>query len=947
MNTDTLKPGKLIELRNRQWIVLPSGDKELLRIKPLGGSEEETTAIFLPLGFQNEEVKEVYFPNPSVKDLGDIASARLLYDAIRLSFRDASGPFRSLAKYNFTPRAYQTVPMIMALRQESPIRLFIADDVGIGKTIESLMVARELLDRGVIKHFAVVCLPHLCEQWADELRNKFGFDPVIIKSSTAAQLDRKTPGDHSAFSYYPAQVISIDFVKSDKRKQTFIQDCPKLVIVDEIHSCSVGNSRSRQQRHALIKGVSQKEDQHLVLLSATPHSGKPNEFQSLLGLLKPKFASLDLSHSTEGQRKELAKHYIQRRRADIKKWIGDKMSEETPFPEREPYEVEYLLSNEYLQIQVEIMSLARKIAIKDENKKNRKQLNYWTALGLVRGVMSSPPMGVSMLEKRAQKLLSDEEIDDIDTTKNPIIEDDFGFDGDAAPNQLLASIKISDSQWRLLKTLSARLKTIQENGTDFKVIELGKLVTKWLKQGFNPIVFCRYINTAEYVGEYLKKLLGKKKSLMIEVITSSDPDEIRHEKVEALEKVGKRVLVATDCMSEGINLQEAFTAVIHYDLPWNPNRLEQREGRVDRFGQSAPLIKTALLYGKDNPMDGIVLKVLLRKAREIKKSIGISVPFPESNQSIMEAVTQAVLLKGEEIKTINQLSLFAQMTEINEAEEKVSASYKKIEAIEKATRSIFAQHAIKAQEVELDLMEAIRLIGDMNSVKQFVIKGIEHLGGEIQKDNLGYKILKAGLPFSLAQLIEKDSLLVSFETPTPSGYKYIARNHPITDNLCQLLIAESMDTQSQYSVSRASVIKTNAVKERTTVLLFRIRNVIESLASKKQLVAEELMLWGYRKLPTDEDWIDEETCMNLLQEIATKDIADVEKRDYINDALDDIKDNKELMDNFGRRQAEKLIEAHERFRKAVTKKKHFQVVEPVLPMDIMGIYIFLPNESTI
>jgi superfamily II DNA/RNA helicase len=102
--------------------------------------------------------------------------------------------------------------------------------------------------------------------------------------------------------------------------------------------------------------------------------------------------------------------------------------------------------------------------------------------------------------------------------------------------------------------------------------------------------------------------------------------------------------VATDCMSEGINLQELFTAVIHYDLPWNPNRLEQREGRVDRFGQSAPVVKTALLYGEDNPMDGIVLRVLLQKAREIKKAIGISVPFPENNQSIMQTVTKVLYL---------------------------------------------------------------------------------------------------------------------------------------------------------------------------------------------------------------------------------------------------------------------------------------------------------------
>jgi hypothetical protein len=149
-NATEIEPGKLAKVHHREWIVQPSNDPELLRIKPLGGSEDEITAIYLPIGFENEQVEEVFFPKPDVDDPGDLQSAQLLYDAIRLSFRDASGPFRPVAKYNFQLRAYQMVPLIKALRQDDPVRLFIADDVGIGKTVEAPMVARELLDRGVI-----------------------------------------------------------------------------------------------------------------------------------------------------------------------------------------------------------------------------------------------------------------------------------------------------------------------------------------------------------------------------------------------------------------------------------------------------------------------------------------------------------------------------------------------------------------------------------------------------------------------------------------------------------------------------------------------------------------------------------------------------------------------------------------------------------------------------
>ncbi|MBV6646978.1 MAG: DEAD/DEAH box helicase, partial [Cyclobacteriaceae bacterium] len=586
MDATAIKPGKLIRTRGREWVILPSDDKDLLRIKPLGGTEEETTCIYLPFQFPNEKLEEVYFPHPNTKDIGDLQSAKLLYDALRLSFRDASGPFRSMAKYNFTPRAYQMVPMIMALRQEDPVRLFIADDVGIGKTIESLMIARELFDRRVVKQFSVVCLPHLCDQWAKELNQKFGFDPVIIRSSTEAQLRRKTPAGIPILQFYPFTVISIDFIKGPKRSAQFLETCPKLVIVDEIHTCTQGQGKGRQLRHELIKRLSEKEDQHLILLSATPHSGKPEQFQSILSFLKPKFGNLDLSAANRKEREEVARHYVQRRRADIEKWVGSFSSEVTPFPERKHFEVGFEHSSEYIKIQMGIINMARKIATRKEEHSGRTRLNYWTALGLIRGVMSSPRMGISMLEKRATKSITDEEAEDMATMENPIIEDDFSRADDNSPGYLLSTTKINNDQWNTLKALSNELSKIEEKTSDNKIAELISLIKDWQKEGLQPIIYCRYINTAKYVGDQLQKVFGKKRSFGVLTVTSEDPDDLRKEKVESLSAFDNRVLVATDCMSEGINLQELFTAVIHYDLPWNPNRLEQREGRVDRFGQN-------------------------------------------------------------------------------------------------------------------------------------------------------------------------------------------------------------------------------------------------------------------------------------------------------------------------------------------------------------------------
>ncbi len=118
-----------------------------------------------------------------------------------------------------------------------------------------------------------------------------------------------------------------------------------------------------------------------------------------------------------------------------------------------------------------------------------------------------------------------------------------------------------------------------------------------LAEGYSPIVYCRFIATAEYVAEELQKSLEKKhRGLRVVSVTGGDGDnEQRREKVDSLGDETLRVLVATDCLSEGINLQEQFNAVVHYDLPWNPNRLEQREGRVDRYGQKRPTVKAVLL----------------------------------------------------------------------------------------------------------------------------------------------------------------------------------------------------------------------------------------------------------------------------------------------------------------------------------------------------------------
>lgn len=950
-----LQPGKLVSLRGRDWIVLPSEDPNLLVVKPLGGSEDEIAGIYLPLAVPSDYPGDASFPDPSAADLGDIGTARLLYDSARLAFRNGAGPFRSLAKLSFRPRSYQMVPLIMALRL-STVRLLVADDVGVGKTVEALLVVKELLERRKIKRFAVVCLPHLCDQWQAEIRDKLDIEAVIIRSNTQARLDRQIQGDTSVYDYYPYQVISIDFIKSDARRDVFIEQCPELVIVDEAHTCArpSGASTSQMQRHHLVSRIAAKPDQYLILLTATPHSGKPEEFQSLLGLLRPDFERLDLPNSQQQERRDLARHFVQRKRGDVEKWLG----EDTPFPTRDAFEWAYDLSLGYAGFFEQILDFARKLIAPGEEGNGQRRVRYWTALALLRGVMSSPAAGVEMLNTRLGGLGSVdlEEGGDLTFTipepdLNPVGDTESGAESDNTPTQVVERNDWSAYQRQQLRVFAEQLAHLATPGHDQKLAAAELIIEDWLKQGYHPVVFCRYIATANYVGEQLAPLLQKKHpKLELLVITSELPDELRKQRIEEIDVTRPRVLVATDCLSEGINLQDRFTAVLHYDLPWNPNRLEQREGRVDRFGQTAPEVKACLLYGADNPIDGIVLDVLLRKVREIKRATGINVPFPEDSQSIIDTITQALLLNpnkrlGKTRPNKHQIEFdFGDFDEAASAKANVTRKVDEAAAREKASRGIFAQHAIKAHEIEADLREVDEAIGDPRAVEEFVTAALNNLlGVQVMRDAKGYRLVMGNLPAPLRELLPAgDPLRISFQSPTPEGYHYLGRNHRFVEQLCQSIMANTLARQDKRA-ARAAVIRTRQVATKTTLMLFRCRNVIEQQKGQHQIVAEEMLLWGWRGTPQEKEFLDHAEAKALLAEArATSDLTPQSRAGFLENELKLLANLKTEFAAVAEQQSKHLVEAHERF-SALMEGKRFQVVYPVLPMDLLGIYLLLPE----
>jgi superfamily II DNA or RNA helicase len=941
------KAGSLVKTRGRDWIVMPSNNEDLVLLKPLGGSEEEITGIYLPLAFESDRLESTNFPKVTADDIGDISSARLLYNACRLSFRSGAGPFRSLAKLSFRPRAYQMVPLIMALRQPGPVRLLIADDVGVGKTVEALLVLKELLERREIKRFAIIVLPHLCEQWQAELKDKFGIEAVIIRSNTQARLDREIHGDTSVFEYYPYQIISIDYIKSDHRRPVFVQECPEFIIVDEIHTCTrpEGASVSQQQRYRLIHDLAAKEGQHMVYLTATPHSGKPAQFQSLLGLIHPDYGNMDLIEASQTDRRRLARYYVQRRRADVEKW----MNEDTPFPVREAGEFQYDLSPNYDIFYSEMLDFALGLTKREDSRAGVRRLRYWSALALLRGVMSSPAAGIEMLKNRLTKA-AEELPEEENGEDNPILDEDYSTARDFTPTAILERTNWTSTEQRKLTELATKLSGLQGVGLDHKALKTVQIVKQWLKEGYHPVIFCRFIATANYLGSVLQLELGGSKGLDIQVVTSEDPDEIRKSRIDSMPHTSKRVLVATDCLSEGINLQEKFTAVLHYDLPWNPNRLEQREGRVDRFGQREKKVKTFLLYGANNPIDGVVLKVLLRKVREIRRSTGITIPFPEDSRSLMDSVMQAVLESPQaRLKPkYQQLTLFDTVSMVHEKELAASNAIEKAAQREKASRSIFAQNAIKAEEIEQDLHEADQAIGNPEAVEKFVAESLRKLLGVQVTENRrhGYNLFTDNLPPVLKSFLPQERQLpISFFSPTPEGYFYLGRNHPFVEQLCQLLMANSLAHRHDYGPARAAIVRCREVMLKTTILLFRVRNVIEAKQGGNQLVAEEMLIWGYEGSIEDNRRLDPDQAQKLLYEVLpSADLSPQARASFLADELTEVEAAHAagFMDEVALARAEILLEAHERFRKLLGGTE-YKVVEPVLPMDMMGVYLLLPE----
>ncbi|MCK6505652.1 DEAD/DEAH box helicase [Myxococcota bacterium] len=924
--------GSLVRARGREWVVLPESEREqdVLWLRPLGGTDDEIAGLYRPL----EPVEPAVFraPDPE-RELGNHRSLALLRDALRLGFRSGAGPFRCFARLGVEPRPYQLVPLLLALRQDI-VRLLIADDVGIGKTVEALLIARELLDRAEIQRIAVLCPPHLADGWVQAMRDQFHLDAVPVLSGTAARLERTLGHGESLFDRHPFVVVSMDFIKSERRRAEFIRACPELVIVDEAHGCSAASGgRAAQQRHAMLKKLAADPGRHLLLVTATPHSGNEENFRSLLTLLDPDFADLPLDLTGEQKwRERLARHLVQRRRVDIRAYLDA----DTPFPDRLSTEQSYEMSPAYRGFLDRVIGWCRERIYDPALDERRQRVQWWSALALLRALSSSPRAAAATLRARARS--SDaESVAEVDEIGRRAIldQDEVELDGSDATPGSQTEIDTNHPEHRRLLEL-ARDADRLEGKEDRKATEAVRHIRALLEQKNLPIVFCRFLATVDYLGETLRKALGA--DVHVECITGALHPEERARRIEAMSEHPRRVLVCTDCLSEGINLQGGFDTVFHYDLSWNPTRHEQRDGRVDRFGQVRSVVKTVTFYGKDNPVDGVVLDVLLRKHRAIHKSLGISVPVPMDTDAVIEALLEGgVLRKGQ---TGQQLGLFA-----SDQKKEIELKWDRAADREQASRAIFAQHAVKVDVVRAELEATRQALGDDALVERFVRDALRMVGPGLPA-RVPAKLLVSELPAALrdAMGIQSDTT-VCFADPAPSGVARLRRTHPVVAGLADWMSEAALDPLLTGPARRCGVVRTAAAEARTTVLLLRVRMQIFAPrgndAPHAQL-AEDLVTVGFRGSPDQPLWLEPAAVEALLQATPDANIALDLARGQVRTALAGLSALQPALDQLARARADALLDAHRRVRQVARQRLRGLRVEPWLPADVLGLYIYLP-----
>lgn len=634
-------------MRRRQW-----------RVESIDGGELVATPLddmgAAPQRFLAElESLELYEPAPpSLKELGDHGLQTMFLQAARIEALHGTAPFLALQRSSVVPVEYQLVPLVMALRLQ-PCRLLLADTTGLGKTVEAGLIMCELLARNQARSVLIVTPANLRKQWKEQMRDFFHQQFQILSGETRKSLERSIPPGADPWLYFDRLIVSIDYAKDVKVLHEILKRQWDLVIVDEAHNASMPHTGSGRKadmdRYDAVRQIADR-CRHLLLLTATPHNGYTDSYCSLLHMLAPNLVEGEGANKRPNL-KIGRNHVCQRTRKDIKTWF-ESVGRKFPFPDREPQEKTECgvdLHREYRTVLNKLDAFLDALQAQAAELRQEK-VAEWFRLHLHRRALSSPEALRISIQNRIKRLdapFRGEGFVNADQLSNLVVDkvtDDPESEGQAV---LQADESLLDIGFQRATEREEWVKLLDElkkigPGKDAKLQTLCNVVIPELfdigesdpKTPPRVIVFTSYKDTLDYYSEHFKAALG----CPVFTLDGSLSEAERNRRFAEFSESPKAVLIATDVISEGVNLQSASCMVVHESVPYNPNRLDQRNGRVDRYGQKSPLVYIRTLYCKDTS-DEDVMELLVRKLDRMRRDQGFSPPFFATEETVLRVIT--------------------------------------------------------------------------------------------------------------------------------------------------------------------------------------------------------------------------------------------------------------------------------------------------------------------
>ncbi|MEW6074209.1 MAG: helicase-related protein [Planctomycetota bacterium] len=623
-----LDPGRRILLRDRPWAVRRvsggAGDLRIVEIEALDGDDPASLSVVVP-----PEEASLLPASEVAFDLGGLDSFAAWSAAHRIlgaTLVQETGLITGARYGRVALEAYQLAPALRLLAKPRP-RLLIADDVGLGKTIEAGLAMLELLARGLATRILVVTPPGLMDQWQEELDEKFRLQFAILDNASGlARAQTDLPAGVSPWDALPRVITSIDFIKKVTIRSRALRKRWDLIIVDEAHALAESGTPENPyhtQRTRLGAALAAAA-RGLLLLTATPHNGYSHSFRSLLEFVEPTLASLHGSRADIERRIEATR--IRRMKVQIRRRLPDG-SEQPVFP---PRTVRGIAVTSLTDVERELL---RKVAsycsrtARQAAETEEAELVGFAMQIVKKRALSSRAALAKTLENRLEALRKEDAREaPPDRAELRDLQADLPL-GEAAAERTArrvlrsaipreerrrkSEISALNGIRRILKKLPPRDPKIDALLAELRAVLAADPAEK-------AIVFTEYRDTLEAIRAALEQepeLAGR-----CVVLRGGLSRRQRLQRQEEFEDPGTRLLLATDAASEGLNLQRHCRRVFHFELPWNPNRLEQRNGRVDRYGQTREPDLRYLFY-PDSPEEDVLHQLITKIERMTEERI--------------------------------------------------------------------------------------------------------------------------------------------------------------------------------------------------------------------------------------------------------------------------------------------------------------------------------------